>query len=214
MNIKTFFLPINKIIKVLMLSDFIIITAFGFIGPIFAIFITDKIKGGTIETVGFASAIYWVAAVLTRLPIARYIDKTKSEKDDFYFMIFGSLLIAVVPFLFIASTKIWHIYLIQMLYGLGYSLRLPGWYGMFTRHIDKGREGYEWSFDSLISGVGSGAAAAFGGIMAFRLGFEVLFILVGAISILGSAVLIFLYYIIEPNHHNVAEESKSWDTRY
>ena len=97
MNIKTFFLPINKIIKVLMLSDFIIITAFGFIGPIFAIFITDKIKGGTIEAVGFASAIYWVAAILTRLPIARRVDKTKSEKDDFYFMIFGSLLIAAVP---------------------------------------------------------------------------------------------------------------------
>ncbi len=198
--LKHFFLPINKIVKVLMLSDFILISAFGFIAPIFAIFMTDKIQGATIETVGYASALYWVAAILIRLPIARYIDKTKSEKDDFYFMIFGSLLVSVVPFLYIISTKISHIYWIQALYGIGYSLRIPGWYGMFTRHIDKGHESYEWSFDSIVSGLGSGISAALGGIIAVKLGFNVLFMLIGGLSVLGSAVLIFLYYIVEPDH--------------
>lgn len=207
MKIKNFLLPINKIIKVLILSDFIITSAFGFVAPIFALFITGKIQGGTIETVGFAAAFYWVAAVLTRLPIARFVDRTKSEKDDFYFMIFGSIIISVVPFLYILSAKIWHIYLIEALYGLGYSLRLPGWFGMFTRHIDKGHEGYEWSADSVIAGVGAAITAALGGILAVRLGFEALFILIGAISIIGSAVLIFLYYIVEPNHRwNVKKE--------
>ncbi len=198
-----------------MLSDFLIISAFGFVAPIFALFLTDKIQGGTIETVGYAAAIYWVAAVLTRLPIARLVDKTKSEKDDFYFMIFGSILIAAVPFLWIFSTKIWHIYLVEALYGLGYSLRLPGWYGMFTRHIDKGHEGYEWSFDSLVSGVGSGITAALGGIMASRMGFDALFIVIGALSIIGSAVLIFLYYIVEPNHHKgTGDEIKDLEIDY
>ena len=201
MKIKNFLLPINKIIKVLILSDFIITSAFGFVAPIFALFITDKIQGGTIETVGFAAAFYWVAAVLTRIPIARFVDRTKSEKDDFYFMIFGSIIISVVPFLYILSAKIWHIYLIEVLYGLGYSLRLPGWFGMFTRHIDKGHEGYEWSADSVVAGVGAAVTAALGGVLAARLGFEALFILIGAVSIIGSAVLIFLYYIVEPNHH-------------
>jgi len=190
----------NRIIKVLILSDFIITSAFGFVAPIFALFITDKIQGGTIETVGFAAAFYWVAAVLTRIPIARFVDRTKSEKDDFYFMIFGSIIISVVPFLFLFSAKIWHIYLIEALYGLGYSLRLPGWFGMFTRHIDKGHEGYEWSADSVVAGVGAAVTAALGGVLAVRLGFEALFILIGAVSIIGSAVLIFLYYIVEPNH--------------
>jgi MFS family permease len=190
----------NKIIKVLILSDFIIISGFGFIAPIFALFLTDKIQGGTIETVGFASAIYWLAAVVTRLPIAKYVDKTKTEKDDFYFMILGSVLISAVPFLFIISTKIWHIYAIQIIYGLGYSLRLPGWFGMFTRHIDKNHEGYEWSFNSLISGLGSGITAALGGVMATRLGFNALFVLIGVISVIGTAVLIFLYHIVKPDH--------------
>jgi MFS family permease len=200
MNIKNFFLPINKIVKVLILSDFVLTSAFGFVAPIFAIFLTNDIEGGTIETVGYSAAFYWTAAVLFRLPIARYMERTKSEKDDFYFMIFGSLLICAVPFLFILSAKIWHIYLIQALYGLGYSFRIPGWYGMFTRHIDRGHEGYEWSVATLVSGGGAAITAALGGIMAARFGFDLLFIFIGTISIIGSAVLIFLYYIVEPNH--------------
>ncbi len=205
MNIKHFFLPINKIVKVLILSDFILTSAFGFIAPIFALFLTDKIQGGTIETVGFAAAFYWVAAVLVRLPVARYVERTKSEKDDFYFMIFGSIIISAIPFLYILSTKIWHIYLIEAVYGVGYSLRIPGWYGMFTRHIDQGHEGYEWSFDSIVSGVGSAVTAALGGVLAYRLGFTTLFIFIGTLSIVGSAVLIFLYYIVEPDHGSEAK---------
>jgi|SRR3989344_1910717 len=206
MWLKRFFLPINKTIKILMLSDFIITSGFGFIAPIFALFLTDKIQGGTIETVGFASAIYWLAAVLTRLPIAQRIDKTKTEKDDFYFMIFGSVLVSITPFLYIISAEIWHIYAIQIIYGLGYSLRLPGWFGMFTRHIDKNHEGYEWSFGSLISGAGSGITAALGGIMAAKFGFDALFILIGALSIVGTLTLIFLYYIVEPDHGREAAD--------
>lgn len=209
MNIKTLFPPINKIIKILILSDFIISAAFGFVAPIFAIFLIDNIQGGTIETVGFAMAFYWVAVVFTRLPIARRIDRTESEKDDFYFMIIGSFFISAVPFLYIFSSEIWQIYLIQMLYGLGYSLRLPGWYGMFTRHIDKGQEGYDWSMDTVLAGVGSAVTAALGGILAARLGFDILFIIIGALAIFGSAVLVFLYYIVEPNHRgNIKKEEK------
>ncbi len=208
MNTKTLFLPINKIIKILILSDIVVTSAFGFVAPIFALFITDKIQGGTIETVGYAAAFYWLTAVLTRLPIARFVDRTKSEKDDFYFMIFGSIAISAVPFFYLLSDKIWHIYLIQAFFGLGYSLRLPGWFGMFTRHIDKGQEGYEWSFDSVAAGAGSAVTAALGGILAARLGFDALFILIGAISVIGSVVLIFLYYIVEPNHDKSAEKEE------
>ncbi|MFA4990462.1 MAG: MFS transporter [Candidatus Paceibacterota bacterium] len=192
----------SKTVKILILSDFIIISAFGFLNPIFALFLTDKIAGGTIETVGYATAFYWIAAVLVRLPLARRVDSTKSEKDDFYFMILGSILISLVPFLYIFSTQIWHIYLIQALYGLGYSLRLPGWYAMFSRHIRKGREGYEWSVNSMVAGLGSAITAALGGILAERLGFDVLFLIIGFLSIFGSIVLIFLYSILNPDHQN------------
>jgi MFS family permease len=211
MSIKDLFLPLNKIIKILVLSDFTITSAFGFVAPIFALFIIDKIQGGTIETVGFSAAFYWLAAALVRLPIARYIERTKSEKDDFRFTIIGSVLICAIPFLFLISTQIWHIYLAEALYGIGYSLRLPGWYGMFTRHIDKGHEGYEWSFNSLIGGMGSAITAALGGLLATKFGFNVLFILVGALSIFGSIILIFLYYIMEPNHHNKFSKIKLFD---
>jgi len=184
----------NFIAKILILSDIFIVSAFGFLSPIFAIFITDKIIGGTIETVGYSTAFYWLAALLIRLPLSRYVDKTKSENDDFIFMIIGSIIISAVPFLYVFSSKIWHIYLIQAIYGLGYSLRIPGWYSMFTRRLTKGREGYEWSISTMLSGFGTAITTALGGIMANRLGFNTLFIIAGTLSIIGSIILILIYY--------------------
>jgi len=81
-------------------------------------------------------------------------------------------------------------------------LRLPGWYAMFSRHIRKGREGYEWSVNSMVAGLGSAITAALGGILAERLGFDVLFLIIGFLSIFGSIVLIFLYSILNPDHQN------------
>ncbi len=184
----------NVIAKILIISDIIIVSAFGFLSPIFALFVTDKIAGGTIETVGYATAFYWLSAVLIRLPLAKRVDRTKSEKDDFMYMLIGSFIISLVPFLYIFSSKIWHIYLIQAIYGLGYSLRVPGWYGMLTRRLRKGKEGYEWSISTMLSGLGSAITAALGGIIAKHLGFDTLFIIIGVLSIFGSLILIFIYY--------------------
>lgn len=52
------FKSINKIIKVLILSDIALLTGIGFIAPIFAIFIADNIYGGDVRVVGFATSIY------------------------------------------------------------------------------------------------------------------------------------------------------------
>lgn len=50
--------PFNKVIKVLVLTDFALFTGFGFVLPIFAIFITEHIQGGDIKMAGFAAFIY------------------------------------------------------------------------------------------------------------------------------------------------------------
>jgi len=50
--------------------------------------------------------------------------------------------------------------------------------------------------------LGSAITAALGGILAERLGFDVLFLIIGFLSIFGSIVLIFLYSILNPDHQN------------
>jgi len=184
--------PINKVIKILILSDMSLIAGLGFIAPIFAIFLTDRIQGGgNIEVVGYAAAIYWIFKSLVVIPLGQYLDRNHGEKDDLWFIIIGNLLAALAIFGYIFSSLPWHIYLLQVVYALGMGMNVPGYTAIFTRHIDKGREALNWSVRSCLIGIGAGVSGALGGIIANRFGFNTLFIGVG-IFILLSAFLPFL----------------------
>ena len=194
---------INKVIRVLVIGDVMFFSAFGLIGPIFAIFVTNQIAGATIATVGFAATINLLTKALAQMPVARYIDRHKGEKDDFFFMVVGSTLISIVPFIYLFIETPLHLYMAQVILGIGGALTNPGWFAIFTRHIDKGKEGTEWTLENVGIGLVSAGAAALGGIMAERLGFSNLFLIVGILSLVGLIIQISLYStVIELGHHN------------
>lgn len=167
---------INKVIKILILSDMALLSGLGFVAPIFAIFLTKNIQGGNIEVAGFAAAIYWVVHSAVMIPFGKYLDKNHGEKDDLWFIIIGNALAAGAVVGYIFSRLPWHIYVFQAIYGLGMGMNMPGYTAIFTRHIDKGREAFEWSTRGTSVGIGSGVAGALGGIIAQSFGFNILFI--------------------------------------
>ena len=65
-------MKINHVIKTLVFSDFLLNAGLGVFSPIFAVFITKQIQGGTLEVVGFAVAITQIVKVSLEIPIARY----------------------------------------------------------------------------------------------------------------------------------------------
>ena len=188
---------INKVIKILTLSDVLLLTGFGFIAPIFAIFIAQRITAGDIgeaaKIAGFTMGIYWGVKSILQIPFGRYLDKVKGEKDDLWFIVIGNVLAAVAVFGYIFSSLSWHIYLCQGIYSLGMAMNIPGWTAIFTRHIDKGKEAFEWASRSTFIGIGAAASGALGGIIAAKFGFNVLFTGIGIFA-LASALLPFLVY--------------------
>lgn len=192
---------VNKVIRILVIGDIMFFSAFGLIGPIFAVFITNQIAGATVATVGFAATINLMVRALLQMPIARYIDKHKGEKDDFLFMVVGSTLVSVVPFAYLFVTLPMHLYLAQVILGIGGALTNPGWFAIFTRHIDKGKEGTEWTLENVGVGLAAAGAAAIGGLLAERFGFHNLFLIVGILSLIGLIIQISLYStVIELDH--------------
>ena len=192
---------INKVIRVLVIGDVMFFSAFGLIGPIFAVFITNQIAGATVATVGFAATINLLTRSLAQMPVARYIDRHKGEKDDFLFMVFGSTLISIVPFIYLFVETSIHLYIAQIILGIGGALSNPGWYAIFTRHIDKEKEGPEWTLENVGVGLAAAGAAAVGGVLAERLGFHNLFLIVGILSLIGLVIQISLYStVIELDH--------------
>ena len=188
------FKKINRVIKVLISNYFILSSAWGLVTPIFAIFLLEDISGNPVEVAkiaGFASLIYWVLKSILQIPISSYLDKNHGERDDFYFLITGICLTSLVPFGFAFSFSVWHIYILEVLHATGMAMVIPSRGAMFTRHIDKGQEAYEWAMNSACLGLGAGIMGAIGGIMASIYSFRLIFILTGVFSFL-SALVVFL----------------------
>jgi len=181
-------MKLNKIIKVLIFSDFALLSGFGFVTPIFAVFLTERIVGGNVRVAGYAAAIYLIVYSLAVLPISKYLDKNHGEKDDLWVMIVGNILATLAIFAYIFSRLPWHIYILQAIYGLGMAMNSPGYNAIFTRHISKGKEAFNWSVRSALIGVGGGVAGALGGIVADKFGFNTLFVGV-AVFVLVSALI-------------------------
>lgn len=182
---------INKVIKVLIFYDLIFLFGWGLVVPILAIFIVESVKGGDVRVAGIAVGIYWILKSLLQVPLGRYLDKNHGEKDDYYFLIGGTLLAGLVPFGFIFAYLPWHIYLLQALHAVAAAAITPAWGGVFTRHIDRGKEAQVWALDSSALGIGAGAAGIIGGTIAKTFGFIPVFVAVGLAGII-SALLVLL----------------------
>lgn len=181
---------INRVIKYLILSDLIFWSGWGLFNPIFAIFVVEKIEGGSVFVVGAAVAIYWIVKALLRTPIGIFLDSLSGERDDYLFLVLGLFVVALIPFGYYFSSQPWHIYLLQAVHGIAMAVSLSGWDTIFTRHIDRGKEGVEWGVHATTYGLGVGISGLIGGWAVTRFGFEPVLILVGVMGLIGVFVLL------------------------
>ncbi len=180
----------NKFIRALIFSDFLMYFSYGLLTPIFAVFITEQISGGTLEVVGIATAVYWVVRSLATIPLGRWMDKHEGEQDEFTLMFTGSLLMSITLMALVWASLPWHIYIIQALFGLFNSMAIPGWRILFSNHLDRARQGYEWSVADVSVALATASAAYFGSVIAGKYGFNSLFVLVGLVGVAGSITLL------------------------
>lgn len=182
-------LQINRVIRYLTYSDIILLSGWGLINPILAIFFADQIVGGSVAVAGMASTIYFLTKSFVQIPVARLIDAKRGEWDDFWIMVIGTLLISLSGYLFILARTPIHVYLIQIVGGLGGALSYPGWLAIFTRHIDKRAEGFEWSLYYTATDLGAALTAGLGGYLASTFGYRPMFAIVGTTSLIGTFLL-------------------------
>lgn len=178
----------NRTMKLLMLSDIFVLTGFGLIQPILAIYINDGgLTGGTILSAGMASALFLFVKSLVQLPFGHYVDKQPGKSN---WLILGTLLMASVPIIYLSANSIYHVYLAETIYGLGSGLAYPTWLGLWSANLDKGKESFQWSVYSTSTGLGTAATGAAGAALASQAGFAATFISAGLLCLLGCLALI------------------------
>jgi MFS family permease len=152
------------------MSDVIWIGAWGFLGPIFSLFIVDYIQGGDAKVAGIAATIYLLTKSVFQIPFASIIDRIRGEKDDFWILFIGSILAATTPILYLFIHTPMQLYFVQFVYGLTVAATFPSFMALTD-------------FSSAI-------AASIGGVMAASSGFHSLIMIVVVISVVGNLFLI------------------------
>ena len=181
---------VNPVIKFLILSDFLVWSSAQLFAPIFAIFIIDNLVGGEIEAVGLATAIFLIVKSIFEIPVGVFIDRTKSEKDDLYAVVMGTAMMGVVFLFYSQISSVSELYVLQVLLGFSAAISYPGWCSIFTKHIDKQKEAFEWSLYDVFIGVGMAGASAVGGFLVNIYGFSLIFYIAAACNIFGSVLLL------------------------
>lgn len=197
----------NRTMKLLMLSDVFVLTGFGLIQPILAIFINDGVTGGTVFTAGIASALFMLTKSLIQLPFSKYIDGHAKKTR---WLIIGTLLMAMVPIIYISAHSIIQVYLAEIVYGLGSGMAYPTWLGLWSTNLDKGKESFQWSIYSTSTGLGTAATGALGAGISSLAGFTTTFVLAGLLCLMGCMALL----ILESRNAEKAPLPEKVETRF
>lgn len=195
---------VNKTIRFLLIFLFVVNVSEGLFGPLLAVFITKNIVGASLSTIGFAIAIYSIVKSVAQLPLAKRIDNKIGEKDDFYIMLTGAILGIICTFGYLLIKTPLHFYILSALNGLGGACLMAAYYGIFSHHIDKNSQGFEWSLFS-IGGltVSTAIGGAIGGIYTDIFGFSTTFITAGILNVVATLILLSLYpYLDGIRKHN------------
>src|SRR3990172_10506088 len=172
----SFSLKVGQFIKRFIMADVALFAGWGFLDPLFSVFIINEIAGASLVTIGAVVSIYWILKSLIQIPVAILLDKTNGEKDDFYVLIGAIVLLGIAAFGLTLATKVWHIYFIQILKAVAFGLYIPAYTSLFSHHLDKGHFSLDWSLDSTSVGLAMGVTGFFGGVIVTVFGYDAVFV--------------------------------------
>ena len=195
--LRRFHYHFNNIIKILIVSDFVVWSASGMVSIVFPVFIIDNIENGSLEVAGFASMIYLVVSAITTIPMGMVMDKLKGYVDEVKFLFWGTLFRGACIFLYAYTSQIWQLFALQFVLGISRAAMYPSWRLLFSKFADKKKAGMEWSTYDAITTMGMGVTAYLGSFIAEEMSFKILFQISGIATMLGSFLIIFLRMYIK-----------------
>lgn len=192
-ELKHYFLQdMNPVVRFLIITDAVVVGAAGLLGPVFALFIENFIQGGSAAVAGLAAGIYLLTKSVFQIPTAYLMDRIRGEKDDFWLLFSFTVLIALTPLLYLVINTPMQLYFVQFLLGLFAAFTFPSYMAIFTRHIDKAKEGLEWGIYFTLVDLSGAAFAALGGYIASTEGFPALIVAVSTLTFMGALLLLFI----------------------
>jgi len=176
----------KKALKILLAADSLFTVAAGMLGPIYAIFVVEKIKGDVL-TASISWAIFTAVCGIVIYLFSRLAEKTKETE---YWVIAGYFIIALgyIGYIFISTKP--GLFFIQIILGLGAAMNKPSYDALYSKHLEDGKSISQWGLWEAKESIIGAVAALLGGFLVSWFSFELLFIIMAIIAITSGIIIL------------------------
>lgn len=175
----------NKALRIIFATNGLILFAAAMLGPIYALFVEEV--GGDLLDASFAAAIFALVAGITALFSGYYSDKLPDNK---IVLMTGYVSIALGFAIYMHVESMVGLAVAQMILGFGEAIYGPAFDEEFTRHIDKGYAGREWSYWETMNYFSIAIGAPVGGMLVSKFGFDVMFGIMSLLCVTSVFILL------------------------
>jgi MFS family permease len=177
----------NKALRILLVTNGLILIAGAMLGPIYALFVESL--GGSLLDASMAGAIFALAAGLMSLISGKFSDRIKESE---LVVVFGYTLIGIGFLLYNFVSSIWFLFVVQVIIGFGGAIYAPVFDAIYSKHLDKGKEGKEWGAWESMNYFTAAAGAILGGLIVTYFGFNAIFTIMAVLCFLSAIYIYFL----------------------
>lgn len=176
----------KKALRILLIADSFLTLAAGMLGPIYAIFVVEKIKGDILTT-----SISWaIFTFITGITIYLFSFLEEKTRETEYWVIAGYFVIALGYLGYIFISNITGLFIVQIILGLGAAINKPAYDACYSKHLQEKRFVTQWGLWEAKENIIGAVAALLGGVLVSLFNFELLFIIMAIFSILGGIVVL------------------------
>lgn len=160
------------------MSSFFINLSAGLLGPIYAVFVEEI--GGNLVTAGSAAAIFSIVSGILIYILGKVEDKIKHQEN---ILIFGRILtfVGLVGYIFVKSPI--YLFGVEIILGIATALSSPAFDSLYSKNLQKGKFASQWGAWESMCAITTGIAAIIGGVIAYKFGFKVLFVIMSIIAL-------------------------------
>lgn len=176
----------NKALKVLHLSNGIFVLAGSLLGPLYAIYVGGITNG--VMPVSVAWATFLISATLFSYILSKVGDSIKEHE---YLLMAGFILRGIAWLSYIFVPDFYFLLLVQFILGIGEALGTPAFDAIFSEHVHKGHQIYEYSEWKIVSNIALVIGTLLGGYIVQNYGFQILFLLMAFLSLISFFIVYF-----------------------
>ncbi|MDD5146531.1 MAG: MFS transporter [Candidatus Pacebacteria bacterium] len=168
---------LNRSLRVLIVSNTMMVFVLGMFAPFYAIFVQRL--GGSLAFAGFLWAVFCIVTGVLTLLFCRWGLRVKEQE---LLVALGYLLRSLVFLSYAFMESIPQLIFTQVLWGIAAAIGTPAFDAIYASHTERDHSIVQWGQWEGVASIATGVAALMAGFLIESLGFQIVFLVMAAIT--------------------------------